>query len=163
MSERMTHDATKTKTVIGPGTRVAGALSGSNDIIVEGVVEGAIEGQASVTIAVGARVHGPVRARDVIVAGELNHPVCAAGTVRLCASARMTGDIEAGRIAVDEGATFEGNVRMRRADATTTATVAAASPEKPPQKTSPARLIPARRDIPELATPGRRRFLRKTT
>jgi cytoskeletal protein CcmA (bactofilin family) len=175
-------------TVIGPQTRVLGGLGGKDDLVIEGTVEGPIEGEAAVTIAVGARVNGAVRGRDVTVAGELSHPVFATGTVRLLASAHMSGDIEAGRIAIDEGATFDGAVRMRRRTAAaavaTPAPAAAAAPApvapSPPAAAAPTPPAPATaapaaaplpfsptpisaaRQIPELASPGRKRLVRKT-
>src|SRR5579863_8883253 len=57
------------QTVIGPQTRIAGALSGADDLIVEGIVEGPINGDGAVVIKTGARVGGPVRGRDVTIAG----------------------------------------------------------------------------------------------
>jgi cytoskeletal protein CcmA (bactofilin family) len=170
-------------TVIGPQTRVLGGLGGKDDLIIEGTVEGPIEGEAAVTIAVGARVNGAVRGRDVTVAGELSHPVFATGTVRLLASANMSGDIEAGRIAIDEGATFDGAVRMSRRTAAAVASpapaaaaTAPAAPSPPaaatPPPPAPAPVaapplpsptpISAVRQIPELASPGRKRLVRKT-
>src|SRR3954452_15121326 len=102
------------KTVIGPDTRIAGPLSGKDDLEVHGTVDGPGHGEASVTIAAGARIGGEVRGRDVIVGGEVAHPVYASGTVRLLATAVLTGDLEAPRIAIDEGAVFDGEVRMRK-------------------------------------------------
>ena len=58
--------------MIGPQTRVAGPLSGKDDLVIEGTVEGTVQGEALVTIAAGARVNGEVRGRDVIVAGRLD-------------------------------------------------------------------------------------------
>src|SRR6478735_9752066 len=116
------------RTLIGPDTRVAGPLSGKDDLVVEGTVDGPVEGAAQVTIAAGARVAGEVRGRDVVVAGLLTHNVYATGTVRLLASAEVRADIEAPRIAIDEGAVFEGEVRMVRAPAAVKPAVPAAVP-----------------------------------
>ena len=157
------------KTVIGPKTRIAGPLSGKDDLEVHGTVDGPVRGEAQVTIAAGARIGGEVRGRDVVVGGELSHPVFATGTVRLLATAVLTGDIEAPRIAIDEGAVFDGQIRMRKkapaatapapatvsAPATATAAVAVpAAPVKP---------VPAVRAIPELAAPGRKPLIRKSS
>src|SRR4051812_23035741 len=102
------------RTVIGPGTRVAGPLSGQDDLVVEGTVDGPVTGDAQVTIAAGARVNGEVRGRDVIIGGTLHFNVFATATVRLLATAELTADIQAARIAIDEGALFDGQVRMTR-------------------------------------------------
>lgn len=165
------------KTVIGPGTRIAGALQGKDDLEVHGTIDGPVHGEAAVTIAAGARIGGEVRGRDVIVGGELTHPVFATGVVRLLATAKLTGDIEAPRIAIDEGATFEGQVRMRKptagaplaalkpaapaAAAPAAAAPAAAAVAPPTRPAAPAK--PPVREIPQLAAPGRRPLVRKTS
>jgi cytoskeletal protein CcmA (bactofilin family) len=197
------------QTVIGPSTRIAGALAGQDDLVVEGTVDGPIFGEASVTIKVGARVNGEVRGRDVTVAGELSHAVFATGVVRLMATAKLTGDIEAPRISIDEGATFEGRVRMTKPGAQKAQPAIAPQPVIAPQpsiapqptiarqpaiapqpvaggKTQPFanpsantasapvtmsmvqahdKIVQAHheREIPELAAPGRKRLIRKTT
>jgi cytoskeletal protein CcmA (bactofilin family) len=153
------------KTVIGPETRIAGPLSGKDDLEVHGTVDGPVHGEAGVTIAAGARISGEVRGRDVVIGGELSHPVFATGTVRLLATAVMTGDIEAPRLAIDDGAVFDGQIRMRKKGAvattatpvtvpTTTAVAVPAAPVKP---------VPAVRAIPELAAPGRKPLIRKSS
>jgi cytoskeletal protein CcmA (bactofilin family) len=169
------------KTVIGPETRIAGPLSGKDDLEVHGTVDGPVRGEASVTIAAGARIGGEVRGRDVIIGGELAHPVIATGMVRLLATAVVTGDIEAPRMAIDEGAVFDGQVRMRRkaapaASAAPLAVTPAATPpvtapvRSPSQMTphvavpaAPVQAVPATRAIPELATPGRKPLIRKSS
>jgi cytoskeletal protein CcmA (bactofilin family) len=191
------------KTVIGSETRIAGALSGKDDLEVHGTVDGPVNGEAAVTIAAGARIGGEVRGRDVIVGGELTHAVYASGLVRLLATAKMTGDIEAPRIAIDEGAVFEGQVRMRKkaapapvaaaapAPAATPASAATPAPAatpaaksalpptpaptpaptrvQPPQARPPqappaaVAATPPARAIPELAAPGRKPLIRKSS
>jgi cytoskeletal protein CcmA (bactofilin family) len=145
------------KTVIGGETRIAGPLYGKDDLEVHGTVEGPVHGEASVTIAAGARIGGEVRGRDVIIGGELAHPVIAAGMVRLLATAVVTGDIEAPRLAIDEGAVFDGQIRMRkgavsRPPSTAVSAAAVVAPS-----------VPQVRGIPELATPGRKPLVRKTS
>jgi len=144
------------KTVIGPETRIAGPLTGKDDLEIHGTVDGPVHGEASVTIAAGARVAGEVRGRDVIIGGELAHPVFATGLVRLLSSAKLTGDIEAPRIAIDEGAVFDGQSRMRKkpAPAPAAAVAVPAAPVHP---------VPAVRAIPELAAPGRKPLIRKSS
>ena len=154
------------KTVIGPETRIAGPLSGKDDLEVHGTVDGPVRGEASVTIAAGARIAGEVRGRDVIIGGELGHPVIATGTVRLLSTAVVTGDIEAPRLAIDEGAVFDGQIRMRKQPAPPAAAVPAAPAVVPAPiavPAAPVHAVPAVRAIPELASPGRKPLIRKTS
>ena len=151
------------KTVIGPETRIAGPLSGKDDLEVHGTVEGPVHGEAGVTIAAGARIGGEVRGRDVVVGGELAHPVIATGTVRLLATAVVTGDIEAPRLAIDEGAVFDGQIRMRKKAAAPSTTVTPPTTTAVAVPAAPVKPLPATRAIPELATPGRKALIRKSS
>jgi cytoskeletal protein CcmA (bactofilin family) len=157
------------KTVIGPETRIAGPLSGKDDLEVHGTVDGPVRGEASVTIAAGARIGGEVRGRDVIIGGELAHPVFATASVHLLATAVMTADIESPRLAIDDGAVFDGQIRMRKkapaAAQTSTATTSVTPPLAPhvAVPAAPVQAVPATRAIPELATPGRKPLIRKSS
>ena len=163
------------KTIIGPHTRVAGPLAGTDDLVVEGIVEGTVTGEAQVTISAGAKVGGVVRGRDVIVGGALDFNVYGSASVRLLASAEVRADIEAPRIAIDDGALFEGQVRMVRAKAP----VEKAPTEKAPVEKAPAPIAkgppppappvasvrasaPPMRAIPELPQVGKRKLSRRT-
>ncbi len=89
-----------------------------------------------------------MRGRDVVVAGKLAHNVFATHTVHLQASAELHGDIEAPRVAIDEGAVFEGQVRMKRR----------AELHEPKVQPVPP---PLERSVPALATLGKKRLVRK--
>jgi cytoskeletal protein CcmA (bactofilin family) len=54
-----------------------------------------------------------VAAREVIIEGRLDGSVDAEETVKLCASSRVKGELSAKKVAIDEGAFFDGRVHMR--------------------------------------------------
>lgn len=149
------------RTVIGPETRVHGALHGKDDLLVEGIVEGSVTGEATVTIAAGSTVTGEVRGREVVIAGALGHSVYATHAVRLLATAEVRGDIHAPRMSIDEGALFEGQVRMDRAAPTDRR-----SPDSPmrnaggPDVVTPPAVVTTR-EIPGLPPLGRRPAIRR--
>ena|SRR5581483_760569 len=154
------------RTVIGPETRVGGPLGGKDDLVIEGTVDGPVSGEATVTLAAGSNVGGEVRGRDVIVGGVLRQAVHATGTVRLLATAQVFADITTPRIAIDEGAVFEGQVRMIRANANVhvnanvnaNANANASASEKPASMN----VAPAPRAIPTLPPVGKKKLLRRT-
>jgi len=142
------------RTVIGPGTRVAGALEAADDLTVEGIVDGPVRGAAQVVIAPGSTVNGVVRGREVVLAGRLVHDLFGSVSVRLMATAELVGNIEAPRVAIDEGAVFEGQVRMKRSEP------AAARPPAP--ITAQAAPVPeGPREIPSLPAIGKRKLIRR--
>ncbi len=148
------------QTVIGPGTRVAGPLSGQDDLVVEGTVDGPVTGEAQVTISAGARVGGEVRGRDVVIGGVLTHNVFATATVRLLATAELRADIQAARVAIDEGALLEGQVRMTRTPSSVNVNVNAHVNANANVSVRPT--TPTLREIPSLPPVGKRKLVRRT-
>jgi cytoskeletal protein CcmA (bactofilin family) len=103
--------------------QVRGELTGNEDLLVEGVVEGTIAlHESRVTVGANARVQANVAARDVVVVGTLVGDIRAAGRVELRAGCNMTGDIHAGRLSVEENAVFSGKVELNQAAEKTAAT-----------------------------------------
>jgi cytoskeletal protein CcmA (bactofilin family) len=98
--------------VIGPKTTIKGEITGDEDIVVEGVVEGQIRVSRDLRIGPGGVVKATVEAQSVVVSGELLGDCQALQRVELQASGRLTGNIRAPRVVIAEGATFKGNSDM---------------------------------------------------
>jgi cytoskeletal protein CcmA (bactofilin family) len=100
---------------IGKSVVVKGELSGSEDLYVDGQVEGsvALRGQ-SLTIGPNGRVRANIEARNVIIHGQVNGNVTASDRVELRKSASLTGDISTARIAIDDGAYFKGTIDIQK-------------------------------------------------
>jgi cytoskeletal protein CcmA (bactofilin family) len=100
---------------IGKSVFVKGELSGSEDLYVDGEVEGTIELRGhSLTVGPHGRVRAHVHARNVVVHGKINGNIQASERVELRASANVTGDIITQRIAVEDGAFFKGGIEVQR-------------------------------------------------
>jgi cytoskeletal protein CcmA (bactofilin family) len=96
---------------IGKSVQVRGEVKGSEDLTVEGFVEGTITlADSRLTIGSHAKVHADVAARDVVVLGELNGNIVAAGRVELRSGAMLLGDIQASRLSIEE--IFKGKVDL---------------------------------------------------
>ena len=103
---------------IGKSVQVRGEVRGSEDLVVEGFVEGTITLSASrLTIGANAKVQADVSARDVIVIGQLNGNVTATGRVELRSGANLVGDIQASRLSIEENAGFSGKVDLVQSQA----------------------------------------------
>src|SRR4051794_5345174 len=101
------------RALVGAATAVRGQVSAGEDIWIEGQLEGELQALAhQVTISAGGRVHAQVRARSVIVEGELEGDVFAEQQVVLRAGSRVHGDIRSPRVALEEGCFFRGTVDM---------------------------------------------------
>ena len=98
---------------IGKSLQVRGEVRGSEDLIVDGFVEGTITLAGSrLTIGANAKVQADVSARDVIVMGQLNGNITATGRVELRSGATLLGDIQASRLSIEENAGFSGKVDL---------------------------------------------------
>jgi len=103
--------------VIGPKTTVKGDITGDEDILVEGTVEGQIRITRDLRIGPGGSVRAKVEAQSVMVSGELLGDCHATSRVEIQSTGRLTGNIRAPRVVIAEGATFKGNSDMSfRAD-----------------------------------------------
>lgn len=105
-------DAAGTAT-IGKSLQIKGELTGNENLMVEGSVEGKIilHGH-DVTIGQAGRVKAEVHSRSVSVGGNLTGNVTADDRVRLTATGKMTGDIRAPRVVIEDGAHFKGAIDM---------------------------------------------------
>ena len=100
---------------IGKSVVIKGELSGSEDLTIEGQVEGKIELKDNVlTIGPNGRIKAAVFAKAVIVLGEVNGNVTASEKVDIRDGGSVDGDIISPRVAIAEGAHFRGSVDMQR-------------------------------------------------
>jgi cytoskeletal protein CcmA (bactofilin family) len=102
-----------TSTLIAPGTRIRGEVSGSTDVQIEGEVEGEVAVEALVVVGAGGSVRGPLRGRMVRVAGRVAGTVTAAERLEVAATGSVEGDLAAPRVVIAEGAFFKGKIEMR--------------------------------------------------
>ena len=99
---------------IGKSVVVKGELSGSEDLYLDGEVEGTIElRDYSLTIGPNGRVRANTQAKDVVVHGKVNGNL-RADRVELKKSALVTGDIFTQRVIIEEGAFFKGGIDIQR-------------------------------------------------
>ena len=100
---------------IGKSVVIKGELSGSEDLYLDGQVDGSIELAGSrLTIGPNGRVKANVNARSAVVQGRLEGNVRASDRVDLKHSAIVLGDIATQRISIEEGAYFKGGVDIQR-------------------------------------------------
>ena len=111
---------------IGKSVVIKGELNGSEDLTIEGHVEGKIELRDHVlTIGPNGKIKAELFAKSVVVLGEVIGNVCASEKVDIRENGSVEGDITSPRVAIAEGAHFRGSVDMAQKGK------AAASPAKP--------------------------------
>jgi cytoskeletal protein CcmA (bactofilin family) len=100
---------------IGKSVVIKGELTGSEDLTIEGHVEGKIELRQNVlTIGPNGKIKAQVFAKSVIILGEVTGNVTASEKVDLRDNGSVDGDIASPRVAIAEGAHFRGSIDMQR-------------------------------------------------
>jgi cytoskeletal protein CcmA (bactofilin family) len=123
---------------IGKSVIIKGELSGSEDLTIEGQVEGKIELRQNVlTIGPNAKIKAQIVAKSVVVQGEVSGNVAASEKVDIRDSGSVDGDISSPKVAIAEGAHFRGSIDMQRQGAAAV-TGAKAPGEVPKTETRPA-------------------------
>jgi cytoskeletal protein CcmA (bactofilin family) len=104
------------KTVnIGKSVIIKGELNGSEDLAIEGQVEGKIELRQNVlTIGPNGKIKAQIFAKSVVILGEVTGNVTASEKVEIRDNGSVDGDIAAPRVAIAEGAHFRGSIDMQR-------------------------------------------------
>ena len=98
---------------IGKSVVIKGELNGSEDLTIEGHVEGKIELREHVlTIGPNGKIKAELFAKAVVVLGEVKGNITAAEKVDIRENGAVDGDITAPRVAIAEGAHFRGSVDM---------------------------------------------------
>jgi cytoskeletal protein CcmA (bactofilin family) len=102
---------------IGKSVVVKGELSGSEDLFVDGEVEGSIElRNQSLTLGPNSKIRASVFAKEVSVHGKVDGNVTATNKVELKKSAVFNGDISTQRIVVEDGAFFKGSIDIHKGE-----------------------------------------------
>ncbi len=97
---------------IASKTVIKGEITGDEDVIVEGNVEGQIRITRDLRVGANGVVKATVEAQSIIVSGELVGDCQASVRVEIQATGRLTGNIRAPKIVIAEGAMFRGNSDM---------------------------------------------------
>ena len=100
---------------IGRSVVVRGELSGSEDLYLDGEIEGNIElRDHSLVIGPNGRIRANVTAREVVIHGRVEGNVTASERAELKRSCVLTGDVSTQRIVIEDGAFFKGSVDLKK-------------------------------------------------
>src|SRR4029077_13102127 len=104
-------DSSRGQASIGKAVKINGQIYSKEDLYVDGAVEGALDLQAHrLTIGPNGKVHSSVKAREVVVLGNIQGNVDASDKLEIRKDARLVGDIKTARIIIEDGAYFKGSI-----------------------------------------------------
>ncbi len=113
LSEETTDMSFGSRAVLGSRLIFKGDISGEEDILIKGELEGSIHLENNnVSIAKSGKLHADIHAHNVIISGLVQGNIQASGKVVIEDSGKMIGDISAARISIMEGAQFKGSMKM---------------------------------------------------
>lgn len=99
---------------IGKSVIIKGELSGSEDLTIEGKVDGEVELPDHVlTIGPNGRINAEIFAKSVVVMGTVKGNITASEKINIRENGTVEGDIVAPTIAISEGAQFRGSIDMQ--------------------------------------------------
>src|SRR5580692_10137000 len=120
---------------LGKSVIVKGQIFSREDLTIDGEVEGTVELQEHrLTIGPNGKVRASIKARELVVLGQINGNVETTDKIDIRKDARLVGDIRTARIVIEDGAYFKGNIDIVRAEA---ARPAAASQHAAAQHAAP--------------------------
>lgn len=105
----------RTAACISQGIRIKGEVTGSEDLFVDGHVDGKLSlTNGSLTIGPNGTVKADVSAREVIVRGKVEGKVSGRDKVALWSTGQVNGEVQTDRLAIEDGALLRGKVEAGR-------------------------------------------------
>lgn len=99
--------------ILTRGICIKGELTGKADLIIDGDVKGSIRlGDSRLTIGQSGHIQADIEASEIIVRGQVEGDLRGRERVVLGSSCEVVGDLEAPRVAIEDGARFNGRVEM---------------------------------------------------
>ena len=107
------HDSDEVETIIGPNSFFDGTLRCESSMRIKGGAQGEITCARSVIIEESAQVNAKVTAANATVAGKLDGSIVCDGRLEILATGQVSGELTAGVLIIQEGAFFEGHLKMK--------------------------------------------------
>jgi len=101
-------------TVIAPDTKFEGMINATEGVQISGHFEGEVISKSLVWIGKTGKIEGNIKCPSVISEGEIVGDIDSAKHVELREECRMTGNISTETLAIADGCSFEGKVRMQK-------------------------------------------------
>ena len=94
------------------GSKLSGDLISSGDVRVDGVLNGSVKTEGKLVLGDKGIIEGEVSCTSAIIAGELKATIVAEDLLTLKSTAKLSGEIIAGKLAIEPGAIFSGKCSM---------------------------------------------------
>jgi cytoskeletal protein CcmA (bactofilin family) len=105
---------TSTKNVLSNDVEIKGSIKFSHDLIIDGRIEGEVQSDGALTVGENANIKGEIKTRTVVIFGKVEGNISVQERCELKSNAILIGDISAGTLSIEEGATFDGRSQVGR-------------------------------------------------
>jgi len=103
---------------LGSSLQVKGDITGTEDLLIDGSVEGLIQlDERKLTVGAAAKVTADINARDVVVYGSVKGNVRATGRIEIKRDGSIIGNLTTAQIMIEDGADFKGSIEIDRSAA----------------------------------------------
>jgi cytoskeletal protein CcmA (bactofilin family) len=98
---------------LGSSLHVKGEISGNEDLLIDGSVEGLIQlDERKLTVGATAKVTADIIAREVVVYGSVKGNLRAKDRIEIKKDGSVNGDLTTARIMIEDGAYFKGSIEI---------------------------------------------------
>src|SRR5438552_15987858 len=98
---------------LGPSLHIKGEISGNEDLLIDGSVEGLIQlDERRLTVGATAKVTADIIAREVVVYGNVKGNLRAKDRIEIKKDGSVNGDLTTSRIMIEDGAYFKGSIEI---------------------------------------------------
>ena len=105
--------ATRSTAIIGPSIVIKGEVSGEEDLVVQGRVEGTIDLRSNeVAVGQSGQVRADIKAKVIKIEGEVTGDITGIENVVITRSGNVRGNIVSPRVTLEDGAIFKGSIDM---------------------------------------------------
>jgi cytoskeletal protein CcmA (bactofilin family) len=99
---------------IGASMTIKGDIRASEELVVDGQVEGTLESQSLITVGPNGKVNSNIKAREVVIFGSVRGNVEVSEKIAIREQGSLVGDIKTAGISIDDGAYFKGSIDIVR-------------------------------------------------
>jgi cytoskeletal protein CcmA (bactofilin family) len=100
---------------LGSSLRIKGDISGTEDLLIDGAIEGLIQlDERKLTVGTTAKLTADINARDVVVYGYVKGNVHATGKIEIKKGGSVNGNLTTAQILIEDGADFRGSIEIDR-------------------------------------------------
>ena len=123
--------SSNSRNTLASDVEITGSIKFSNDLIIDGKIDGEVISDGSLTIGENAIIKGEIKTKSVVVFGKVNGNIEVKEQCDLKKDAEIVGDIKAGTLSIEGGASFMGQSAVGQGAASAPSSPASGGSQKP--------------------------------